>query len=324
LTAALIKAGWHVDVLVRPSSISKLKTAGHDRVLTGELEGDISGLADCLTGCDVVFHAAAIRDRWGSSPEDYYRVNVQGTSKLLKASVGRVKRFVYVSSVGVHGYPGAPGIDESYPIAPGMKKKNYHGSKAVAESEVMAFASEMEVVSIRPTITYGPGDQDGMLTRLISLLVSGKFIRIGSGKNHLHLTYITDIIEGLFLAALHPAASGQAFIIAGPESISSGDLIRMIETCLGKNPGKLSIPEAVARSAGAVLESFFRTGAALSPALFRSPPIITPDRVDTLCAHRSYSFEKAQRLLGYEPRVSFSDGLEKTIHWMAGDGILTQ
>ena len=129
----------------------------------------------------MVFHAAAIRNRWATSAAEYRRANVEGTRRLLDASVGQARRFVYVSSVGVLGWPGVQGIDESFPTDVHSAKVGYHSTKAEAEQVVRARGGEIEAVVARPTITYGPDDADGMVTRLIDMIARGRFLRVGRG-----------------------------------------------------------------------------------------------------------------------------------------------
>ena len=135
--------------------------------------------------------------------------------RLLAAAAGRALRFVYISSVGVLGWPGVDGIDESFPVDVRPGEIDYHGTKAAAEQLVHAWRGGVETVVVRPTITYGPGDTDGMLTRLIRLIARGRFVRIGRGENRFHLAYIDDLVQGLILAGTHPSAPGEIFILAG-------------------------------------------------------------------------------------------------------------
>ena len=115
LAAGLAEQGWEVRVLVRPASRNKLAQPDRYHVIEADLDADAGLLREAVAGCDVVFHAAAIRNRWGTSADEYRRANVEGTRRLLDAAIGQARRFVYVSSVGVLGYPGVQGIDESFP-----------------------------------------------------------------------------------------------------------------------------------------------------------------------------------------------------------------
>lgn len=321
LAGALLEAGWHVNLLVRPGSRNKLldkrKWAGAT-VFEADLSrpgstGDQEHLRRAASGCDVVFHAAAIRNRWGTTLESYRLTNVEGTRRLLEAAAGQARRFVYISSVGVFGYPGVLDIDESFPVIASTGKAGYHNSKAEAERLVTACNEEFESVIVRPTITYGPGDGDGMVTRLIDLIAGGRYVQVGPGENHVHLTYIDDLLQGLFLAGTHPAASGQVFILAGPHSIAVGELVAMIAGRLGRTVPDLPIPENLARGAACVVEMVYRTGAALRVKPFQSAPPLTRDKINTMCIHRGYSSLKAAHMLGYQPRVGYAEGIDKTL-----------
>jgi nucleoside-diphosphate-sugar epimerase len=319
LAASLAATGWEVRVLVRPSGRGRLAGAERYRVFEADLGHPTGVLKEAVAGCDVVFHAASIRDRWGTSPEEYRRANVEGTRHLL-AATDRAGRFVYVSSVGVLGWPGVDGIDESFPIDVRPGEADYHGTKAAAEQLVRAWPGGLQTVVVRPTITYGPGDRDGMLTRLIGLVARGRFVRIGRGENHFHLTYIDDLVHGLVLAGTHPAAPGETFILAGPRSIAVREMVGLIEQAVGVAPRAIYLPEGLARPAAWAVEFLFRAGGALRLPL-PGPPV-TPTKLNILCAHRSFSSARAARLLGYAPRVDYQEGLIRTLAWMGEAGAL--
>jgi nucleoside-diphosphate-sugar epimerase len=322
LAADLYEAGWEVRLLARPSSLSRLASPERYSIIEGDLSRPNPELGRYLEGCNVLFHAAAIRDRYGTSEEEYFRVNVAGTNHLLEAALGRVGRFVHISSVGVYGSPGVLGINENFPLAPGSGKAGYHSSKAAAEEVVMERSADIDIVVARPTITYGPGDTDGMVTRLIAMIAAGKFIRVGNGQNHFHLTYISDMVQGLKLTGVHPLAPGQDFILAGPSPICSGHFVRLVEQMLGKHPASFYIPESLARPAAQLIEFVYRLGRQAHLSGFEGAPPVTQDKIDTMCLQRSFSSQKAQNLLGYKPRIGYSDGLKDTMKWMVSTRLL--
>jgi nucleoside-diphosphate-sugar epimerase len=205
-------------------------------------------------------------------------------------------------------------------VRPGQA--DYHGTKAAAEQLVREWPGELERVAVRPTITYGPGDRDGMLTRLIGLVASGRFVRVGRGDNHLHLTYINDLVRGLVLAGTHPDAPGETFILAGPRSIAVRDMLALIEQTLGLKPHSLYLPESLARPAAWTVEFLYRAAGALRLPLPRSGPPVTPAKLNVLCAHRSFSSAKAMRLLSYAAHVDYPEGLVRTLTWMGEAGLL--
>jgi nucleoside-diphosphate-sugar epimerase len=324
LAQALLEEGWEVSVLVRPGS--RLRIGEHFQVVEGDLGGEISGLEQHLEGRDVVFHTAAIRDRYGTTRQEYERVNVLGTRRLLKAASGRVGRFVFVSSVGVFGYPGALNIDETFPLTGGNGRHSYHDSKAAAEKVIAqvleSSPARIETVIVRPTITYGPGDQDGMLTRLIYMIATGKFFRIGDGRNFIHLTYIADVVRALILAGTRPEAAGMDYILAGRAPIQAGKLVTQVENALGKPPTRFYIPEKAARACAYVMEAGCRLGAGAGLSFCQGTPLVTQSKIDTLCLNRGYSPARIQQDLGFTARVELAEGLASTIQWMVSDGLL--
>jgi dihydroflavonol-4-reductase len=151
LAAALADAGWDVNVLLRPGN--RRVNSSRYQVFEVDLGSPQRIPTTAVEGCDVVFHAAAIRDRWGTSLEAYRQVNVEGTRRLIQAAAGRAGRFVYLSSVGVFGQPGILGIDETFPVNPLQGKVGYHSTKAEAGQLVLAHREQMGVNVVYPTIT---------------------------------------------------------------------------------------------------------------------------------------------------------------------------
>jgi nucleoside-diphosphate-sugar epimerase len=193
----------------------------------------------------------------------------------------------------------------------------YHSTKAEAERIVLAAQDHIEAVIIRPTITYGPGDENGMLTRLIDLIARRRFLRISDGHNHVHLTFIDDLTRGLLLAGTHPGAAGKTLILAGPASIAMRDLVQLIEQITAVPVPPFVVPVPLARLLGLILERIYQLGG-----LTLIPPI-TRDKVDTLCQHRGFSFAAAERTLGYSPRINYAEGVKRTIEWMIATGHLS-
>ena len=122
-----------------------------------------------------VIHAAALRGGGAGTKEDYHRINVLGAEALLKASLEyRVGKFILFSSVGVLGT-----IPREVPATTltGYSGDNaYHRSKIRAEKKAAAFIKKgLNVLIIRPTITYGTGD-DGFSEKLVTLVRKRRLI----------------------------------------------------------------------------------------------------------------------------------------------------
>ncbi len=319
LVDALVARHHHVRVPVR--SNSNLTYLPIHQIETTEVSlTDDNNIKALVDGIDVIFHLAAIRTEWGISDEERRKVNVETTANLLEASLGRIQRFIYVSSVSVHGHFSNGPANEGFPIQP---VTHYGKSKAETEQLVMRFHREKgsPVTIIRPVITYGPRDLTGMLTKLISLIRSGKYRTVGSGNNRVHLMYIPDLIQGFLLAFEHPDAIGQTYIIAGEKPITINDLVSKISTLLDKKVPKLHVPLSVAKTIGSLLERAYR----LKSGENRSDipePIITRSKIDIMTIDRCYNISKAKAELGYRPKYDYDDGIRLTVNWMQNDHML--
>jgi nucleoside-diphosphate-sugar epimerase len=315
LAGAFVKMGWEVGALVRANRLNAVPEIENLDVIPLDLI-DLRGDEDFLNGYDLVIHTAAIRNRWGTSDAAYERVNVEATRRLLECAKGNVKRFVYISSVGVYGFPGKTRIDEGAPTESEKSAHGYHRTKAKAETVAREYADQMEVVIVRPTITYGPGDEDGMVTRLIGMLNVGQFMYMGNGRNHIHLTYIDDLVKGILLASTHPSAPGQIFNIGGPSSNSMVEIVNTITRLLDVRSPTIHIPLAFAIVSASIIESAYRFGNWLGIIRSTRAPMLTLDKVNVVSKHRSFSIKAAEDTLGYHPEVDLETGLTRTLTWL--------
>lgn len=315
----MLDLGWDVTLLLRPGGQPPPHLAAA-RVVHADLgECTSADLRKLLPPCDVVVHAAAIRNRWGTPPEEYLLVNVDGTRNLATASIGYTKRFVFISSSGVYGYPGVCGIDEDFATVPAGAALDYHASKVLAEQDLLHLYGSLETVILRPTITYGPGDRDGMITRMVQMIRRQRLPRIGLGNNFLHLTFISDMVDAIIAACTRARIHKAVYNVCGPEPIRLNDLARGIAVMVEKPFPPFSIPRAVASSAGWLLEMAYRLPG--SNSILPHTPLITRQMVNSLSANRGFSGEKARRELGFMPRVNLTEGLQATLAWMRNEGI---
>lgn len=284
------------------------------------IQGDITDselIAASSKDADFIIHLAAIRDRWGIPFRDYYQVNVEGTRNVLNAAAKANARFIYCSTVGVVGHPNRRDIDETFTDRVTDGKYNYSYTKMLGENLTTNYHDEGRVKTtiVRPVITYGPGDQWGMITRLIKLLRCGRFTFIGDGRNHLHLCYISDLVEGFLQACERQNAIGETYILAGPSTISLLDLVKKICDLLQVNPPKMHVPTRIAHLAGYGFELGYRMMNNIGYRKHNNSPFITRDRVDTLTIDRGFCINKAQNEIGYHPRVDYDLGLSTTLEW---------
>ena len=311
LLKRLLARGDTVKALVRPDSITTEVKGSGAEIVPGSL-GNTGGARALVSGCDAVLHVAAVY-RTAGHPDSYYReVNVLGTKVLLEAAAeAGVRRFVHTSTVGVHGDVKNPPADEEAPLAP---SDIYQETKAEAETMAREFGLThgLEVAIVRPGAIYGPGE-----TRLLKMfkgIARGRYAVVGTGKPHYHLVYIDDLVDGFLLALDRPEAAGETFIIAGPRSLSQDDLAREVARATGGSVWAFHIPAWPIQRLGDLVEG-------LCIPLGIEPPIHRR-RVDFWVKNRSFSIQKARRLLGYDPHVDVEEGVRRTARWYREQGWL--
>lgn len=278
------------------------------------VEGQVtmsSVLADpsLLDRADVLVHAAAIRHRYGADPRTYRASNVELVEALLRAAKGRVGRFVFVSSVGVYGFPPADAlpVTEQTPFAP---RTLYSQTKIDAERLVARLGRELGVAYtiVRPTILYGPGDTNGMLDKLAAMLRARRYLVVGDGRNVLHHTHVDDVVRGIDVLAKADAARNDDFIVAGPETITLQRLSELVARALGASVPPVHVPLPVARAVATVVDIAAYRGLAWTT---KEPPI-NHEKLDVMTVPLAFDVAKARRA-GFVPRIGYEEGIARTL-----------
>ena len=165
---------------------------------------------------------------------------------------------------------------------------------------------------IRPCAIYGPGD-----SRLLKLfrLSSMRLIPVlGSGQVFYHLIHINDLIEAFILAARHPKAKQEAFIIGDDKSYTINEIIDMISSRMGKRGKRLHLAPTPFKVLGNIVEK--------ASIAFGIEPLVYRRRIDFFTTSRSFNNTKAQNLLGFKPTTKLIDGLKSTYNWYVARGLL--
>lgn len=265
----------------------------------------VFGLAQ---GCDVVFHLAAAQHEANVPDQHFWMVNVDGTRNVIEASVeARVKRFVHGSTIGVYGSALAGEIDEESPLRP----DNIYGvTKREGEKIVLSFTDKIPVSIVRISETYGPGDR--RLLKLFKAIERNIFFMIGKGDNKHHLIYVDDLVDGLYLAAITDDAIGQTFVLVGPEVLTTRKMVDVIAKALGTEMPRFRAPLWPFFAAAVVME---RT---LPP--FGIQPPLHRRRLDFFRKSFFFSQDKPSRVLGFEPKTNFAQGVAQTTQWYKKHG----
>ena len=293
LSAALAAEGTPVRALVRSAAAAERVRAAAGagvELVEGHLD-DGDALRRAARGVDAVVHLAGT---YRGSAADLHASHVEGTANLL-ASLAPGTRLVYVSSTSVYGWDQRWPADHASPPAPCSA---YGRAKLAAERLVRSWAHGPVVVA-RPTIVYGPGDENGMLARAHRLL-RRRVPFPGTGRNRIHLTHVDDLVRGL---ALLVERGDGVFVLAGPEPAPLRGILTLLAQGAGLPPPRFAVPAAVAGAAAAGLEAVWSaTGRAGEPPLSRHA-------VEVATRDRAYSASRAVEELGWTPRVSLEEGV---------------
>lgn len=305
-----VEQGYRVRAMVRPDSDRRLL----DGLDVEWVEGDLSSpesVAGEVANSDIVVHSAAHIGDWGPA-EKYRAINVVALEQLLseveRQRPRRVKRWIQISSLGV--YPGRDhyGTDET--VAPDVGGLDgYTKTKAEAELLLRRHIDEYQLpaVILRPGFIYGRGERHS-LPRLIELFGAGKIKFIGDGKKLLNNTYVGNLVDAVFLAIDNDDALGETFNIRDERLVTREEYLMAVAEYLGK-PRPPSVPLWLARAVVPLIEGWAR--------FTRKPtaPILTNARIKFMALNLDFSIDKAKRVLGYQPRVDFKDGIQEALEW---------
>lgn len=211
---------------------------------------DLSAGADwsaALSSVDAVVHCAArvhvLKETAGDPLAAFRAVNVEGTLALARQAVAAgVRRFVFVSSIGVNGAEthgrGFRHDDAPAPHSP------YAVSKWEAEQGLWALAAEtgLEVVVIRPPLITGPKPK-GNLATLERILAKGLPLPFGlAGGNRRDLVSVEVLADLIDVVIDHPAASGGTFLVSDGRPVSTRALLETMAAAQGRRLTLLPVP----------------------------------------------------------------------------------
>jgi UDP-glucose 4-epimerase len=256
-------------------------------VILGDV-ADPGAVARAVEGVSVVFHLAALASVQISveAPAETHRVCDTGTLTVLDAARrAKVRRVIYAASASAYGIPAGEVQSEADPVQP---LSPYAAAKLAGELYMQAFAATfaLETVRLRFFNIFGPRQRadspySGVIAIFAGLLAAGRTPTIfGDGLQSRDFTYVADVVQALLKAATAPNVSGQVYNIGGSRRITLLDLIAALNQLLGTTV----------------------------------TPQHGPERAGDI-RHSCADIRRARRDLGYEPELTFEDGLARTLAW---------
>ncbi len=249
-----------------------------------------SDWTECLYDVDTVIHLAAVAHNRSSDINIIDEVNFEGTINLAKQSVANgVKRFIFISSIGVLGNSTCKPFDENSLVYP---HSDYAISKLKAEDALLEVAQEtgIEVVIIRPVLVYGKG-APGSFGKLVNLVQKIPALPFGLCRNKRSFISIDNLVDFISVCISHPKAANEIFCISDGNDVSIREFTDGIATGLKKRLIQLPIPVSIFRVLGKI------TG--------KSEPI------EQLIGDLQVDSSKARELLDWTPQVTMTETFSK-------------
>lgn len=248
LLAALTQKNYSLKALVRKTPQERSEKVNY-QLFKGMTE--VTDWSSYFDKVDVVVHCAArvhILSETEENPLEAFRnVNVKASVAMAKAARNAgVKRFIYISSIGVNGAETheSPFNNDTKaaPYSP------YTQSKYEAEQKLLAIANEssMDIVVIRPPLIYGP-DAPGNFQKLLAAVEKGIPMPFGNSKNRRSFIAVANLTSFISACIEHPKVSNKVMVVADKTAISTGQLIKAIASAYGKGPRLFSFPSGLLR-----------------------------------------------------------------------------
>jgi len=256
--------------------------------------------SNTLKGVDVVVHLAArahVLKESASQPLEMFRkINLKGTLNFAQQSVSAgVKRFIFISSIGVNGNQNnipfsendAPNPAEPYAVS---KYESELGLREIAR------ATDMEVVIIRPPLVYGP-NAPGNFGRLLKWVKKGVPLPLSAIYNKRSLIALDNLVDFIVLCIDHRAAANQTFLVSDGKDLSTTELLHGVALAMGKKARLFPVPMGLLNLGATLLGK---------KALFQR-----------LCGSLQVDISKSRQLLGWNPPITVEEGLRRAVR---GDG----
>lgn len=257
-----------------------------------------SKLSLALKNIDVVIHCAGrahlLNDNGENPINEFRKINVDITLRLARESAkSGVKRFIFLSSIGVNGsFSTTPFREEDTP----SPVQDYAISKLEAEQglQEIALSTGMEVVIIRPPLVYGP-NAPGNFAVLMHWMLKNIPLPFGAIHNKRSFVGIDNLVDLIITCIEHPAAANQIFLAGDGEDLSTTELLYHIASALGNKAWLIPVNQKILEISLRVIGKKYLA--------------------QQLCGSLQVDISKAKKLLNWTPPVGIKKGLLETAQY---------
>ena len=300
----LVEYGYQVRAFGRNSKVGR----SLENSSVSFFQGDLAKADDVLEACkgmDLVVHAGALSTVWGPW-EDFYQANVLGTKYVLEAcrQTG-IQRLVYISSPSIYAAPKDQlAIKES--DAPEENNLNNYICSKLASEKLFKDYPDVPSIILRPRGLFGIGDTS-ILPRVINLSQKIGVPLIGDGRQLMDMTCVENVALAIRLALEAPEAKGEVYNITNGEPRAFRDLLEESLTGLGYPIKYRKLPAALLSGIASSLEFLYKT------LNLKGEPALTLYTYYLLRYSQTLDISKAEKDLGYHPKISISEGIEQYV-----------
>lgn len=249
---------------------------------------DPTFVADVMAGADTVMHLAALIGIPYSyvAPGHYVDVNVNGTLAVLEAGrMHGVRRIVHTSTSETFGTAQYVPMDELHPL---VAQSPYAATKVAADQLAGSFFRSFgtPVVTLRPFNTFGPRQSmRAVIPTIVHQLVRDGSVRLGSLEPIRDMNPVANTVDAFLRAAETDGIEGETYVVGSGVGLSVGQMVEAVAHMVGVERPLVSVEDERVRPAGSEVERL-------------------------IC-----DYSKAAREIGYEPTVTFEEGLAATIEY---------
>jgi len=306
----LLQNGVAVKVLALPGEAIPDEWAEKVEIVRGSIS-DPQAVEKAAKDAKTIIHLVAIVTDWGDEKK-YWDFTVEGSRKIFDQAVRNNARVVLASSIVVYGdkiY--SQPCPEETPY--GKTFGPYSRTKQAQENLAWNYHKEkgMKLTVVRPANVYGPRSGP-WLHDIINVLRSGSPGLISGGNMNAGLAYVDNVADILILAGSTEKAIGRAYNASDCTDVTWKQYFTDIADMIGANKPK-SIPRPLAAVGASALEGIWKLLG------IQKRPLITREALNLIGSNNRIPNDRVRKELQYHPRISYSEGLQRTREYLLRD-----